>query len=392
MVLSNNDGCAISRSEEAKAIGIEMGTNAFEIEEVLRAHNVAVFSSNYTLYGDMSERVMKTMQGMVPRLEIYSIDEAFLDMHDMPHTDLLKLGIKIRNTVKQDTGIPVTVGIAPTKTLAKMANRYAKKKRKDVGVFWAANERLVDEMLSFTKIGDVWGIGKQYATFLIRHGIKTARDLLNAPEDWVRKHMTVVGHRLIKELKGIPSIEWEFEPAAKKNICTSRSFGVMQTDKEVLREAVSNYAATCAAKLRQQNSCCKKVHVFIKTNQHRVNDKQYQGAITIELSTPSNNSGEIIKYALKALDILYLGDCRYKKVGVVVLDIIPEAAVQANLFSSPAPKGKLLMQTMDKVNKALGRDIVRVAVQGFEKRHRLKAEHLSPSYTTDINQVIKVTI
>jgi DNA polymerase V len=225
IVLSNNDGCAISRSDKAKALGIEMGTPPFLIKDIIGKGKVAVFSSNYTLYGDISDRVMKTLESFVPRLEIYSIDEAFLDMHDLDYTDLLELGLKIRTAVMQNIGIPVCVGIAPTKTLAKMANRYAKKYRKDIGVHWAANDQLTREMLSATEVGDIWGIGRQYALFLKRNGFNTAFDFLSAPEEWIRKNMTVVVQRLFNELKGIPAISWEFIPPAKKNICTSRSFG-----------------------------------------------------------------------------------------------------------------------------------------------------------------------
>ena len=193
IVLSNNDGCAISRSDEAKALGIEMGAIPHMIPELIEKNNVLLFSSNYTLYGDMSNRVMKTLAGFVPRMELYSIDEAFLDMADLPFVDLLQLGMTIKKTVQKNTGIPVCVGIAPTKALAKMANRYAKKKNKAVGVHWAANDYLVNEMLEYTAVGDVWGIGSQYAIMLIRHGIKTAKQFTEASEDFVLSKMSVVG-------------------------------------------------------------------------------------------------------------------------------------------------------------------------------------------------------
>jgi DNA polymerase V len=392
IVLSNNDGCAIARSEEAKALGIVMGSPAFMIKDLIEKNGVFVFSSNYTLYGDMSDRVMKTFETFVPRLEIYSIDEAFLDMHDLLHTDLLRLGMKIRKSVKQNIGIPVTVGIAPTKTLAKMANRYAKKKRRDVGVYWAANNNLVEEMLRFTEVGDIWGIGRQYANFLIRNGFKTAFDLIKAPEEWIRKKMTVQGQRLLSELKGIPAIEWEFETPAKKNICTSRSFGKLQTDKNEIKEALCNYAATCALKLRQEKSCCKKIHVFVQTNPHKTLDKQYLRSINVQLERASNNTGEIVKYALKGFDIIFKEGYNYLKCGIIVMELVPENKVQGSLFSCNATKTKTLMDAMDKINRALGKDTVRAAVQGFEKRYRLKAEHLSPCYTTNINHILKVPI
>jgi DNA polymerase V len=259
----------------------------------------------------------------------------------------------------------VTVGIAPTKTLAKMANRYAKKKRRDVGVYWAANNNLVEEMLRFTEVGDIWGIGRQYANFLVRNGFKTAFDLIKAPEEWIRKKMTVQGQRLLSELKGIPAIEWEFETPAKKNICTSRSFGKLQTDKNEIKEALCNYAATCALKLRQEKSCCKKIHVFVQTNPHKTLDKQYLRSINVQLERASNNTGEIVKYALKGFDIIFKEGYNYLKCGIIVMELVPENKVQGSLFSCNATKTKTLMDAMDKINRALGKDTVRACGAGF---------------------------
>ena len=393
IVLSNNDGCAVARSEEAKALGIEMATPAFMVKDIIEKNNVAVFSSNYTLYGDLSNRVMRTLESFVPRLELYSIDEAFLDMHNLDYTDLLKLGLQIRKTIRQNIGLPVTVGIAATKTLAKMANRFAKKKRRELGVHWAANDELIKEMLAFTEVGDIWGIGRQYALFLSRNGFKTALDLIYAPEEWIRKNMTVVVQRLFNELRGIPAIKWEFVTPGKKNICTSRSFGTLQTKKEDIKEALSNYAAACAFKLRNQKSCCKTINIFLQTNPHRIQDKQYSRSINIDLETPSNFTGEIIKYALIGFDIIYKEGYNYLKCGVIVMDIVPEDQLQSSMFDRlDRTKNKTAMDAMDNVNRSLGKEVVRLSVQGFEKRYRLKAEHLSPCYTTDINQILKVKI
>jgi len=391
IVLSNNDGCAVSRSDEAKALGIEMATPAFMAREIIEKNNVAVFSSNYTLYGDISDRVMKTFESFVPRLEIYSIDEAFLDMHNLDYTDLLELGLQIKKAVKKNIGIPVCVGIAPTKTLAKMANRYAKKHRKNIGVHWAANEDLIKEMLGVTEVGDIWGIGHQYALFLKRHGFNTALDLMSAPEEWIRKNMTVVVQRLFNELKGIPAIGWEFTAPPKKNICASKSFGNLQTKKDEIKEAISNYAAACALKLRNQKSCCRSINVFLQTNLHRTQDKQYSRSITIDLQTPTNFTGEIITYAIKGFDIIFKEGYNYLKCGVMALDIIPDEKVQASLFDTcDRKKNKTVMEAMDKINVGLGKEIVRLSVQGFEKRYRLKTEYLSSHFTTDMNQLLKV--
>jgi len=392
-VLSNNDGCVISRSEEVKQLGIAMATPAFMIDALLRKNNVAVFSSNYTLYGDMSDRVMKTIARFVPRMEIYSIDEAFLDLHDLPYTNLLTLGITIRETVQRDTGIPVTIGIAPTKTLAKMANRYAKKKHKKTGVFWTANTDLIREILHFTQVNDIWGIGKQYALLLNRNGFKTAADLLTAPDPWVREKMGVVGLRLLNELRGIPTIKWEPSLKPKKNICTSRSFGKLLSDKGEIAEAVANYAAACALKLRNQNSCCKLVQVFLQTNPHKTEERQYFRSLNMELERASNDTAELIRYALKGLDIIYQDGFRFMKAGVIVMDLVPEDRVQESMFDIiNRSRSSKLLQAMDRINLLLGKEVVRMAVQGFEKRYKLRADHLSPCYTTNIHQVLKVRI
>ncbi|KAA9037124.1 Y-family DNA polymerase [Ginsengibacter hankyongi] len=394
VVLSNNDGCVISRSDEAKALGIAMGTPAYMSEPSFKKNDVKVFSSNYTLYGDLSDRVIKTLAAFAPRMEVYSIDESFLDLSDLYNTDLLQLGINIRKTVLQNIGIPVCVGIAPTKTLAKMANRYAKKKYKSVGVFYAANEQLKNEMLEYTEVGDIWGVGHQYALLLKKNGFHTAKDVTHIPADWMRQNMSVVGLRMLNELNGIPSIEWEYDAKSKKNICTSRSFGKLTNDYSLIKEAVSNHAATCALKLRTQSSVCTEINVFIGTNPHKVEHKQLHHAITIRCSTPTNLTKEIIGYALKGLDIIFRPDeYLYMKCGVMVLNIMPENSVQANMFDGVhRSRDKILSKTVDLVNKSMGKDTVRMAVQRFERRYKLRAGHLSSKYTTDINQILKVRI
>lgn len=393
VVLSNNDGCVIARSDEAKQLGIAMGIPAYMNEEMFRENNVAVFSSNYTLYGDLSDRVMKTLTSFVPKIELYSIDEAFLDMSELAYEDLNKLGLKIKASVHKNIGIPVSVGIAPTKTLAKMANRYAKKKYKQLGVFYAANQQLINEMLEFTEVGDIWGVGSQYANLLRRNGINTAKDIANLPEEWMRVNMTVVGQRLWNELKGIPAIEWEYVLPPKKNICTSRSFGKLTSDLSVIKEAISNYAAKCALKLRKQNSVCGSLNIFLQTNPHKTEHKQYRPSITIMCETPTNSSPEIIKYALKGLDLIYKEGYLFMKCGIIVNDLCPETVVQKNMFDDrDRKKENTVMVAMDKINKYVGKDVVRIAVQRFDNRYRLRADHLSKKYTTRINEILKVKI
>lgn len=391
VVLSNNDGCAIARSEEAKALGIAMGTPAFMIESVLKKHNVAVFSSNYTLYNDMSDRVMKTLAQFVPQLEIYSIDEAYLDLNDLVYSDLLQLAMKIRKTVTYDIGIPITIGIAPTKTLAKMANRFAKKLYREIGVYYAGTAELVEDMLKKTAVQDICGIGHRHSLRLHSYNIKTAWEFRQLPADWIRAKMSVVGLRLQHELKGIASIENEFEPKKKQNICHSRSFGERLTDKLQIQEAIANYAANCARKLRAQNSCCCKMQVFVQTNPHKTGEEQYMQSIEIQLERPSNNTTEIIKYAIKGLNLVFRAGLKYMKAGVIVMDIVPETEVQSSLFDAPVKKNnKQVMDVLDRINGTLGKEVLRFAVQGFERRYSLQAAKLSPQYTTNIEQVLKV--
>ena len=393
IVLSNNDGCAIARSEEAKALGIVMGTPAHMIENLRKKNSVVVFSSNYTLYGDISDRVMKTLGSFVPRMEIYSIDEAFLDLHQLPYTDLLKLGVEIRSAVMRDIGIPVTVGIAASKTLAKMANQFAKKHLKQTGVFCALDSKLREQMLASTDVKDVWGIGHQYALFLRRHNINNALQLSKAPEEWIRVNLSVVGQRILNELNGKPVFDWEFKTPVRKNICTSRSFGHLLTDKKIIREAICNHAASCATKMRQEKTCCRSLQVFISTNPHKTGEVQYSRTIDIDLSTPSNNTSEIIKHACKGFDLIFKQGHRYMKCGVIVTDLVPESIIQQSMFDKAnRSKQYAVMNILDKINGSLGKEIVRFAVQGYEKKYRLKAEWLSPRYTTNIDEILKVKI
>lgn len=394
VVLSNNDGCVIARSDEAKALGIVMGTPAYMSENLFKENGVKVFSSNYTLYGDISERMMQILASFVPAIELYSIDEAFLDMSALTHTDLMQLGMAIRKTVMQNLGLPVSVGIAPTKTLAKMANRFSKKNKTQVGVFYAANNTLIAEMLEQTQVEDVWGIGRQHALFLHKHGVHTAKQFTLVHADWIRDHLSVVGLRIWHELKGLSGIAWESEPAPRKNICTSRSFGTLTSDESIVREAVANHAASCAAKLRRQQSVCREVNVFISTNPHKLQDRQYRHSITIQCSTPTNLTREIIGYALKGLEIIFNNDgYRYMKCGVTVLGLIPENTVQRNLFDeTDRRRESILSKAVDNVNGSMGSGTVRMAVQRFDKRYRLRADRLSRKYTTDVNEILKVRI
>lgn len=391
IVLSNNDGNAVARSEEAKALGIEMGTPEFMIRDLIRRHDIHVFSSNYTLYQDISNRVMATLRTFVPRMELYSIDEAFLDMSELVHEDLLELGLRIRRTLKQHVGMPVTVGIAGTKALAKMANRYAKKHRKGLGVHWLANQDLVNEVLENTEVRDIWGIGRQYAILLKGNGYHTAADLVRVNDEWIRKNMSVVGQRLVNELRGKPCIKWDYEPRRKKNICTARSFGRLMYEKEPIAQAVSNYAAACSQKLREERSCARKIMVSLETNIHRVEDRQYQNFITMELPLPTNSTSELIRYALECLDRIFRLGYNYNKAGVIVMDLVPEEQIQLSLFESKDfERDERIHQVLDGVNSHMGRDMLRYAAQGYEKAYKLKAGSLSKCYTTRMSDLITI--
>jgi len=391
VVLSNNDGCAIARSEEAKALGIEMGAPYFTIRELVKRHNIHVFSSNYTLYGDMSSRVMETLQQFSTRVENYSIDEAFLDLSGHQPGRLEPLAASIRAEVRLATGIPVSIGLAPTKTLAKMANRFAKKQRASDGYYCTETKDEVTALLRWTTIGEVWGIGRNHRQMLNDAGITTAEDLLAMPEAWMRKHMTVVGLRLLNELKGIPCIPFEDLPADKEAICTSRSFGKLLTELEDIKTAVANFASACARKLREQKSCASVVQVFVQTNSFRKGDGQYHNAIPIYLPVATNLTQEIIFYALSGLQKIYRKGYNYMKAGVVVTRMVPEDKVQAGLFDTKDRfKGKFLVESMDGINRGLGRELVKHASQLGGDDWKMNRSFLSPSYTTRLDQVRKI--
>ena len=392
IVLSNNDGCVIARSDEAKQLGIEMGTPSFMIKELIQKQSVQVYSSNYTLYGDMSARVMQVIKEFVPRAEIYSIDEIFADVSSLTHLDLTDLAKQIRESVIRCTGIPVSIGIAPTKTLAKLANRYAKKTRPHEAVFCADEEWRIRDILHFTDVKDIWGVGEQYHKLLKKNGFHTAADFIHAPEAWVRKEMAVVGLRTQQELKGIACIEWQDELKGKKNICTSRGFGKLITTKREVQQAIATFTSSCGQKLRRQNSCARRIHVFVQTNIHRKEDDQYFHSITLDITVPTNSTRELLKYSMKALDIIYRPGFKYNKTGVMVMDLVPANQTQLGLFESDTnrAKEKGTMTAVDGINRMFGHDTVRMAKQEFNTKWKLRQQHLSKRYTTQFSDLMKV--
>lgn len=389
VVLSNNDGCVVARSNEAKEVGIGMGVPIFEVKELVQQHGVEVFSSNYPLYGDMSNRVMRTLRLFSPKVEVYSIDEAFIDFDGFDALGMLPHAQNMRQTVMQHTGIPVSIGIASTKTLAKIANRIVKKRKLAEGVLYLQDDRYIKRALELTAVEDIWGVGRRYAKKLRYYGVETAYDLSLRSDSWVRKEMSVVGLRMVKELRGEPCSELEVERSTKKSIVTSRSFGTLITSCQDLEEAVSNFAAACAGKLRREGTCCSFVTVFITTNPFRENDRQYHNSFTATLPTPSSYTPELISAALSGLKAIFISGYRYKKAGVMVSNLTPEGHVQLSLFASrDISKSNSIMRTLDTLNNRYGRNALQYAAQGYSTAWKLKRERLSPSYTTSINDII----
>ena len=389
IVLSNNDGCVIARSNEAKALGIKMGEPAFKLKNLIEKYNINVFSTNFALYGDLSKRVMNIMSTEVEKMEIYSIDEAFLDFSDYASK---KRGLAIREKVKKWTGIPVSVGIAPTKVLAKVAGHIAKKHTKS-GVFIFDDEDLIRRALNFFKVEDLWGIGSNTAKKLKSVGIHTALQFRQCDSSWVKRNLSVNGVRLQKELFGEVCYPVETKIERRKSICTARSFGSEINKLSKLKEVIGSHANTCATKLRKEKSCCTTVGVFLSTNPFKPQAKQYNPYIVTQLHVPTNDSMEIVKVAIKALESIYRGDCIYKKAGVVVSRMVPQEQTQLSLFDSlDRGKRENINIAVDRVNSLMGKNKVHLAVQGNGRKWKIKQERLSPCYTTRFADILEVRI
>ena len=390
VVLSNNDGCIVSRSGEAKSLGIGMGAPVFECEDLIKKHDIQVFSSNYTLYGDMSARVMTALEHFCPNVEVYSIDEAFLCFTGF-WQDLHEYGVKIRKSVKQWTGIPVSIGIGPTKTLAKIANKLAKKLRCGVFNLSERSPSQIDHILSRIPVSDIWGIGGSYTRKLQKIGIYTALDFKHAPDRWVQKHMTIVGLRTVYELRGISCLRLEEKTDPKKNICSSRTFGKPVESAVDMHEAVASYAATAGAKLRSQRSAAKSMVVFISTNRHRENEPQYRNAAVYNFAVPTSSTPELVTGARIALRSILRSGYRYRKAGVLLMGLLPEHHVQFNLFTPPRSiQSHQLMRTFDRLNHKYGRRTLFVAATGMEQSWQTKVQFKSPAFTTNWGELLEV--
>ena len=391
VVLSNNDGCAIARSSEAKALGIPMGAPAFKYKEIIEKNHVHVFSANFPLYGDMSNRVMSILGTFSPVQEIYSIDECFLDLSGFGF-DLKAYGLKMKERVFKWTGLPISIGIAPTKALCKIATRIAKKYPKQTGgVHVIDSENLRIKALKWLEIGDVWGVGRQYTKRLLAKNIKNAYQFTCMNDDWVKTHMSIVGLRLKYDLQGIPSIMME-DIKDKKNIATTRTFDYNTEKYEDIKERIVTFATKCAEKLRKQGSCCNSIQVFIATNFYREDLPQDSNSICIKLPFATNSTFELAEYAVMGLEQIFKKGYAYKRAGVLVMDFTPESNQQLNLFQNRNVKHIPIMHAMDKLNRKYGHDLLRLGAQAPGRTWRMKQEKLSPHYTTNIHEVLSVKV
>lgn len=389
-VLSNNDGCLVSRSNEIKALKIPMGAPGFKHEALIRKHGGVLLSSNYTLYGDMSRRVMDVLGKFSPELEIYSIDEAFLGLNGFRVRDLEAYGRKIRETVRKWTGIPVSVGISRSKTLAKVANHYAKRYSGYCGCLVMLDDERIQKALEKLPVSEIWGIGRQYDKFLRQNKIANAWQLRNAPEQFIDHYMTSVGHKTVLELQGFSCIDLDEAPAPKKSIVVSRSFGKQVSELEELEEAVSTYITRAAEKLRAQHSVAGHLMVFLNTNRFK-EGPQYNNAAQMTLSPPTAYTPDLIKTALELLRDLWLPGFEFKKAGVMFSEIMPEDDVPLNLIETNYldDERKALADTIDRINRRCGRDTVFYASSGIRKDWQMKRARLSPSYTTRWSDLMK---
>ena len=399
VVLSNNDGCIIAQSDEAKALGVGMAGPYFKARPLIEKFGVATFSSNYNLYGDMSMRVMDTLRELIgpENVEVYSVDECFLDLEKYKGADLNSLALGLKSTVEQWTGIKVSVGIAPTKVLAKMANRLSKKNKVlSRGVMILDGESSIRAALQSTPIGDIWGIGHEYAVKLRgAYGMQTAYDLWNKTEDWASKNLGgVVGVRLLKEIKGEPATVMKKELLTKKMIATTRMFGKAVSDIRDIKEAISSYTSRAAEKLRRQQCAASIISIFVVPREP-INSNRFRHGPTLgnytRLPVATSCTNELIKSAVMLVDDLYQDGMHYKKAGVTLSGIVPDNATQSSMFN-PATnvRGQTLMGMIDNLNFSMRNDIIKFAASGTRRDWKMKRNHHSPRYTTRWDELFEV--
>ena len=394
VVLSNNDGCIISRSDEAKALGIPMGAPEFKVREELKKKNISVFSSNYPLYGDLSNRVMQILEQFSPNIEIYSIDEAFMNFDGVTVTDFHDYGLQIKSRVQQWLGIPISIGFAPTKALSKVANKIARKfPERTKGVYIINTEESRIKALKWTKIEDVWGIGYRLTKKAKLRNIKTAFDFtLSEHESWIRKEMGVTGMRLKNELEGKSVLALEPVSEQKKSIAITRSFPKQISEYDLLKERVSTFASVCAEKLRKQKSCCYTIIVMLVVDKHKYESNKYYFNSAISLPFATNSMLTISNTAVSILKKLLEGHegLKFKKAGVIVSGLTPENSKQFHMFEDENPKHLQLMQTIDSLNAKIGGRKIKLGNQNLEKTWDMNQNHLSPRYTTNFNEILEI--
>ncbi len=388
VVLSNNDGCIISRSNEAKALGIKMGEPYFKARNIIIKNNVQVFSSNYSLYGDISRRVMRTLKRFNSKIEVYSIDEAFLDLSNFSDKEVKDVGKEIRNTVLQWTGIPTSIGIAETKTLSKVANHIAKKQKS--GVVSLVNIKDLDPILEKVEVRDIWGVGKQLSKFYIKNGIYNAKQLKNASNTWIKKTKNVLSSRTAMELRGVPCIEIETKQAKRKSCCVSRSFGKKVEKLRELKESVTSYCLNAAEKIRSESLVCKSITVFIRTSPFQNKGIFYSNSKTIDFPIATNNSIEIVKNALTGLDLIYKDGFKYQKAGIILSGLSDSEKGNSLFKSTKDERIKNLMQSIDNTNYRYGRSTISLASAGINKKWSMRRQYSSKIDTADFYSLPKI--
>ncbi|EPM7552859.1 Y-family DNA polymerase [Citrobacter freundii] len=394
VVLSNNDGCVIARNAEAKTVGVKMGDPYFKQKDLFRRYGVVCFSSNYELYADMSSRVMFTLEALSPRCEIYSIDEAFCDLAGVRNCRVLEdFGRELKDAVYQNTGLAVGVGIAQTKTLAKLANHAAKKwQRQTGGVVDLSNLDRQRKLMAALPVDEVWGVGRRISKKLETMGIKTVMDLADTDIRFIRKHFNVVLERTVRELRGEPCLELEEFAPVKQEIVCSRSFGERISDYDAMRQAICSYASRAAEKLRGEHQYCRFISTFVKTSPFALNEPYYGNSASVKLLTPTQDSRDIIAAATRSLDAIWKDGHRFQKAGVMLGDFFSQGIAQLNLFDDNAPRrgSEKLMEVLDHLNAKDGRDTLYFAGQGIQQQWQMKREMLSPRYTTRYADLLRV--
>ena len=389
VVLSNNDGCVISRSTEAKKLGIKMGEPYFKVKELVRKNNVQIFSSNYSLYGDLSRRVMKVLKGFSDKIEIYSIDEAFIDLSHIKNENIEDYGKRIRERVLKWTGIPTSVGISCTKTLSKVANHVAKKNKTGV-IFLKDN---IDDVLKNFDISDIWGVGRQLSKLYIKNGINNAYKLKNISNSWVKKSTNVLGAKTVMELRGIPCINLETEETKRKSCCVSRSFGRKVESLNKLKESITTHCLNAAEKIRNDNQTTRSITVFIRTSPFDKNRKYYSNSLNIDLPVATNNSLELVKVAIEGLKKIYKYGYFYQKAGVILSKLSEAGEKNLNLLTPILEnKSQTLMKAIDVTNAKYGRNVISVAQAGINNSWKMRREHSSKIDTASFDSLPKISI